>query len=230
MKSLAFLLALCSAAHLATAQATVADDGSFSLVRDGTRIGREDFSIRHIHTTAGAFETITRGVIVTGTHRVTVDLSTDSVGLPLRFQSKTVDDGRTSDSYRAEVFGRRFSARQVRATGESARELMLPPEALVVEDGVLHPLQFVAARGAGVVAAVVPSRGVVVQLSVEDAGPDRVAIALQSIAARKFVIREENGGLVREAWVDASGRLLKVTVPSQNLTAVRDDAPRSSAR
>lgn len=230
MNRIFIFLALCGAGRLAPAQATVADDGSFSMSRDGMRVGREDFSIRHVHTTAGGFETLSRGVVVTGAHRVTVDFSTDSIGLPLRFQSKTVDDGRGGDSYRAEVFGRRFSARMSRASGESARELMLPEGALIVEDGVMHPLQFVVARGAGMVPAVVPSRGVVVSLVVESAGADRVSIALQSIDAQKYVVREGDGGVVREVWIDAAGRMLKVAIPAQRLVAVRDDAPRSATR
>ncbi len=228
----AFLLlaALALDSGFADAQATVVDEGSFTISRAGDRIGREDFSIRHVPTTEGAYETLTRGVVVTGSHRATVDLSTDSVGLPVRFQSKSVDGREAGDSYRAEVSGRRFSARTTRGSGESARELMLPAGALIVEDGVLHPLQFVVSRGPGSVAAIVPARGVVVTLSVEAAGTDRVSIAFQSIEARKFVVREGSNGTVREVWVDAAGRLLKVAIPAQRLVAVRDDAPRATTR
>jgi hypothetical protein len=215
---------------MAAGQSTVADEGSFTISRGGDRIGREDFSIRHVPTTAGAFETLTRGLVVLGTQRLTVDLSADSVGLPARFQSKTTAEGRTGDTYRAEVAGRRLSARSVRSSGESARELLLPDMALLVEDGVLHLLQFVVARGPRTVPAVVPARGVVVTLTVEDAGPDRVAIALQSIAAHKFIVREGTSGVVREVWTDSMGRLLKVAIPAERLVGVRDDAPRPPNR
>lgn len=224
------LAALALVSGSAGGQATVVDEGSFTISRAGDRIGREDFSIRHVPTTEGAYETLTRGVVVTGTRRVTVDLSTDSVGLPVRFQSKSVDGREAGDSYRAEVAGRRYSSRTTRGSGESARELMLPAGALVVEDGVVHPLQFVVSRGPGSVAAIVPARGIVVILSVEAAGTDHVSIALQSIQARKFVVREGADGTVREVWVDAAGRLLKVAIPAQRLVAVRDDAPRATAR
>jgi len=231
MKRTLFAFALAAlGSHAAGAQATLVDDGSFTISRGGDRIGREDFSVRHVPTTAGAFETLTRGVIVSGAHHVTVELSADSTGLPVRFQSKSSDDGRPGDSYRGEVTGRRYSARSVRAAGESARELILPAGALIVEDGVLHLLQFVVARGPGTVPAVVPSRGVVVNLTVEDAGADHVSIALQSIAARKYRVREGSEGAMREVWVDAAGRLLKVAVPSEHTVAIRDDAPRSSSR
>lgn len=228
----AFLLFVAAAlvSRPAGGQATIVDEGSFTISRAGDRIGREDFSIRHVPATEGAYETLTRGVVVTGAHRVTVDLSTDSVGLPVRFQSKSVDGRESGDSYRAEVMGRRYSARTTRGSGESARELMLPAGALIVEDGVVHPLQFVVSRGPGTVAAVVPARGMVVALSVEAAGADRVSIALQSIEARKFVVREGAEGTVREVWVDAAGRLLKVAIPAQRLIAIRDDAPRATTR
>lgn len=230
MKRTLLLLALVAATGTARAQATVADDGSFTISRGGERVGREDFSVRHVPTTAGAFETLTRGVVVVGSRRITVDLSADSSGFPVRFQLKALDDGRATENYRAEVTGRRFSARASRGSGESARELLLPSGALIVEDGILHPLQFVVARGRGVVPAVVPARGVVVSLTVEDAGADRVSIALQSVEARKFVVREGTAGIVREVWIDAAGRLLKVVVPEDHLIAVRDEAPRASPR
>lgn len=221
---------LLLAARFASGQATVVDDGSFTISRNGERIGREDFSIRHVPTTAGAFETLTRGVVVLGGQRITVDLNADSTGLPVRFQARSLVDGRTGDSYRAEVTGRRYSARAVRGTGESARELLLPAGTLVVQDGVVHPLQFVVARGSGTLNVVVPARGVLVTMTVEDAGADHVSIALQSIEARKFVVREGTSGIVREVWTDTQGRLLKVTVPAEQLQAVRDDAPRASGR
>ncbi len=224
------LVALSLAARIAAGQATIVDEGSFTISRGGDRIGREDFSIRHVPTTAGAFETLTRGLVVLGPRRLTVDLSADSIGLPARFQSKTAGEGRTSDTYRAEVAGHRLSARSLRSSGESARELLLPDRCLLVEDGVLHVLQFVVARGPGAVQAVVPARGVIVTLTVEDAGADRVSIALQSIAAHKFIVREGSSALVREVWTDSLGRLLKVAIPSEHLVGVRDDAPRSSTR
>lgn len=229
-RALVSLLLAVTTAGTAQSQATVVDDGSFTISRAGERVGREDFSVRHVPTTAGAFETLTRGVVVAGTRRVTVDLSADSAGFPSRFQAKRVDDGRPVENYRAEVAGRRFSARASRGSGESARELLLPVGALIVEDGILHPLQFVVARGRGTVSAVVPTRGVVVTLTVEDAGQDRVSIALESVEARKFVVREGTAGIVREVWIDAAGRLLKVTVPADQLVAVRDEAPRGSPR
>lgn len=218
------------AAQATEGQVTVVDEGSFTISRGGDRIGREDFSIRHVPTTAGAFETLTRGLVVLGAQRLTVDLSADSIGLPARFQSKSTADGRAGDTYRAEVIGRRYSARALRSSGESAREILLPDAALLLEDGVLHLLQFVVARGPGTVEAVVPARGVVLTITIQDAGADRVAIALQSIDARKFIVKEGTAGRVREVWIDRAGRLLKVSIPAERLLAVRDDAPQAPNR
>lgn len=229
-RPLLLLAATTLATTIVSAQTTIVDDGSFTLVVNGERVGREDFSIRHVPTAAGAYETLTRGVIVSGAHRTTVDLSADSLGHPVRFQSKMADDGRSGDTYRAEVLGRRFSARVVRGNGESARELLIPPGTLLVEDGVLYPLQFVVARGGGSVSAVVPARNRVVTLSVQDAGADRVSIALQTIDARKFIVRDTADESTREVWVDGAGRVLKVAIPALHLVALRDDAPRSAAR
>lgn len=228
------ILAACTAllilASALGAQATVTDEGSFTISRDGNRVGREDFSVRHVPTTAGAFETLTRGVIVLEGQRRTVDLSADSAGLPARFQARLLVDGRASETYRAEVAGRRLSARAMRSSGESARELLLPPGALLVDDDVLHLWQFVVGRRQASVPVVFATRGVVTTVAVDDAGADHVAIALLTIDARKYVLRDTASGEVRELWLDGEGRLLKVALPARHLVAVRDEPPRGPTR
>ena len=94
----------------------------------------------------------------------------------------------------------------------------------------MRPVALVALLLAAMMPAAEPSRGVVVNLAVEDAGTDRIYIALESIDAHKYLVREGSGDFVREVWVDTAGRLLKVTIPSRQLVAVRDDAPRTSPR
>ena len=63
----------------------------------------------------------------------------------------------------------------------------------------------------------------------QDAALRRVVME-HCLTTRRYLVREAGGDLLREVWVDAAGRLLKVSIPSQQLVAVRDDAPRSAAR
>ena len=47
----------------------------------------------------------------------------------------------------------------------------------------------------------------------------------QVLQAQHLTIRE-SGGAEREVWVDAAGRVLRVSIPSLGVLAVRDDPPR----
>ena len=114
--------------------------------------------------------------------------------------------------------------RVVSGRAASANGTVVEQLAVTVQGAVLE------AEASGRVMAVVPARGVVVGLTVEEGGADRVAIALASIDARRFVVREDAGGVVREVWVDREGRVLKVAIPAMRIVAVRDEAPRSVTR
>jgi len=60
---------------------------------------------------------------------------------------------------------------------------------------------------------------------VADAGTEKISIGGTPIDARHFTIADP-GGANREVWADASGRLLKVSIPSRGIVALRDDPPR----
>lgn len=63
---------------------------------------------------------------------------------------------------------------------------------------------------------------------VEAAGSEAFAIGLSEIQARRFTVRTDaDNTVLYEAWVDPSGRLLRVRIPGESLEAVRDEAPPS---
>src|SRR5689334_7417765 len=73
------------------AQVVVVDEGILTISVAGERVGREDFSIRR-NVTEGGF--IAQGNVLRGDSRATVALSTDSSGLPIRFQIERFVAGR----------------------------------------------------------------------------------------------------------------------------------------
>jgi hypothetical protein len=118
------------------------------------------------------------------------------------------------------------SASVKNARGESANEFVVSQGALVIDDEVFHQYYFLTRRKTlGPVSVIVPRRNTQVTMRVSDAGADKVTIGGATLDARHYTIADP-GGADREVWADASGRLLKVAIPSRGVVALRDDPPR----
>jgi hypothetical protein len=207
------------------AQATVVDEGTFSILLDGTRVGREDFSIRRARGTSG--DLVAQANRLAGEVRRTLALTTDSAGAPLRFQMETRD----ADSRLLSVEGERqrgiWSGRTIRADGESARELRLGPDTFIAEPGLVHHLWFLVRFGEGrPVTMFAPSELTRSRVVIEEQAPDRVSLGLRELVARRWVVRDvDTGATVWEIWTDPTGRLLRALNTPLSLEAVRDDPP-----
>jgi len=206
------------------AQVVVVDEGIFTITVGGTRVGREDFSIRR-SLVDGALTA--QGNVLRTDSRSAVVLSTDSTGLPQRFQYDRFVGGRISESTSGEYRRGLWSGRAVNPKGESAREFRLPDVVVAADDGVIHHawflLEFV---GTGPVPMLRPRGLTVGPVSVERTGEDTVLFGLERYEAVRWTIREGVGGpVLREVWADAQGRLLRVRVPAADLEATRDEPP-----
>lgn len=222
----ALLVAAIAPATL-VAQVVIVDDGTFSLFQGGERIGREDFSIRATRGALGsAF--VAQGNLLTGERRISVALSADSGGGPVRFQLEARVGTTVVESYAGERQRGIWSGRSVHANGESAREIRLQNAFIVAEPGIFHQMWFVVRFGEGrAVTLFLPrtlgQRGV----SVQEVAPDRLVVGARELAARHWEIRPVEGGdVLWEVWTDAQGRLLKVRVASDGIEAIRDEPPR----
>lgn len=218
------LLALLGAP--AGAQVTSLDEGSFTITRAGTRIGREDFSIRS-SATSGQPMLVAHGVVALGTRRIEPSQNADTSGAVLNYNTTVKDGGRNVVNYMGKLARDHYQARSLRQEGESSREFRLPPGTVAVEDDVLHQLWFIARRGPGATVPVLaPLRNAVEQVHVELVGTEQVIVDAHEFAARHLRLRTEGSGVVREVWVDSAGRLLQVAIPATKVVAVRDDPPR----
>jgi hypothetical protein len=224
---------VAAAIALATAQPAGAqivslDEGSLTLVRDGERAGREDFSIRSAPGSAsGGIVLVGQGNIIMATRRFAAALNADTTGFPLRYQTELKVDGRITESYSGLTTRDHFASRAQRENGESAREFRLPSGTVLAEDNVVHQLWFIVRRGNGAtVPVLVPGRSVVESVAVELLGTERLALDSREFDARHFRLTTAPGGATRDVWIDASGRLLKVVIPSLKLVAVRDETLR----
>jgi hypothetical protein len=225
MKTLT-LVALAAAVLSDSARAQVAtlDEGSFTVTIKGDRVAREDFRIRKTPGGQAGSEVVATSTASYGSRRVVSQLQSDSLGAPNRYVLE-VKDAAESERFEGAVGRNRVSARVRNARGESANEFMVSPGAIVIDDEVFHQYYFLTRRPAGSVSVIVPRRNTQVVMRIADAGSDKVTIGGTSLDARHFTIADP-GGADREVWADASGRLLKVAIPSRGVVALRDDPPR----
>ena len=207
------------------AQVNTLDEGSFTISRGGTTIGREQFKIVTTPGAGGA-TFVASATVSYQDRRLSPAMRTSPTGAPLAYQIEVKVGTETRESLRGQIGRGRFSARLQTPQGESAREYIVADGALILDEDVFHQYFFVALRGAsGAVPVVVPRRNVQVTMQVEARGDGQVKLGAQSLAARHLVLTEA-GGEERHIWVDSANRVLKVEIPGRGITALRDDPPR----
>lgn len=208
------------------AQVVVVDEGTFSLSVAGTRIGREDFSIRAARG-GGTGAWVAQANVLIGEQRRTLLLNADSLGQPVRVQLETREANTVVGSFAGDRERGIWSGRRMEGGRESAREFRLAPDTFAAEAGVVHHLWFVVRFGEGrVVTLLSPSGPSQQQVVLEEQAPTRIALGLREIVARHWVLRPSVGGIpLWEVWTDAAGRLLRAVQPATSLEALRDDPP-----
>jgi len=209
-----------------SAQVATLDEGSFTITVSGERVGREDFRIRSTPGAAGP-EIVATANVSYSTRRVLAQMRADSAGVPSRYVVEVKEGQSTEERVDGSVFRGRVSARLKTSRGESANEIVASPGALVIDDDVFHQYYFITRRKSpsGPVSVIVPRRNTQVTMRVADAGTEKLTIGGSTLDARRFTVSDP-GGADREVWADATGRLLKVAIPSKGIMALRDDPPR----
>lgn len=208
------------------AQVTVLDEGTFTHNVNGTRLGREDFSIRAARSAPGAVY-VAQANVLAGENRRTVVLNADSLGGPVRFQLES----REANAVVGTVVGERqrslWSGRIVTERRESARELRLPDDVFIAEPGVVHALWFVLRFGRErEVMLFSPSGPTQQAVRLTQGAPDSVAVAGRMLAAERWMLTAAaDSALLWEVWTDRSGRILRARHPASGLDALRDDPP-----
>jgi len=222
-------VAILTAAVLATpwglrAQVTTVDEGSFTIYRGAASIGRETFTIRR-NASPGGDVFVASATVQLDEQHISPALRTDGTGAPLAYQVEVRKGSQVQERLSGQVGRGRFSARVKTPRGESAKEYIVSDGALVLDDDVFHQYYFLALENrTGTVPVIVPRRNVQLAMRVESAGSDRVSVGGDPIMARHIKLTEPSGA-VRDLWVDAQGRVLKVQLGAQGLTAVRDEPP-----
>lgn len=219
------MCALAAQAMPARAQ-TIVDEGTFSILSAGTRVGRETFVIRRLAgppTTAGYQA---GGTILYADHRLTPNLTTDANGLPVTFTLDTRTGTLRASRVSAQFSRGRFTLRTQTRSGESAREVVLPPGTVLLSPDIIHEYFFIplAARQSQV-SILDPEQGTQTVQQITDSGPEQISIGGRQLDAHELTITDTHGA-TRLIWLDSQGRVLRVEIPDRQLVAVRDDPPR----
>ncbi|MEP6689863.1 MAG: hypothetical protein ABJD07_01835 [Gemmatimonadaceae bacterium] len=218
------LVAVSVPAGAARAQSSVVDEGSFVLTKGGTRVGREDFVIRRIRSSAPDMMQVS-GTVAVGDRRLAPAMESDSDGVPIRYQLEERRGGQLEESLRAQFSRGRAIVHSRAKSGEATREFAVPDGALLLDDDVFAHYYFLARAGrAGGVPVVVPRRNALLTVRVEQRGRERLDIGGTAIQARELALVDA-AGAQRRVWVDDRGRVLKV-IDDRGLMAVREDPPR----
>jgi hypothetical protein len=226
----AALVASLPATPLA-AQVTTVDEGSFSITRNGAPAGREEFSIRKTPGGEGGAVYVASATVAYDGRRLSPALRADATGSPLAYQVEVKVGSEVQERLTGQVGRGRFSALTKTPRGESAKEYVVSDGALILDDDVFHQYFFVAQSsrvGGSTVAVVVPRRNAQLAMRVDERGGESVTVGGRALSARHLVLREgaAPGGAERDVWVDAQGRVLKVSIPSRGIVALRDEPPR----
>lgn len=221
------LIGLGAAAHSGAAQGVrTLDRGSFTITVNGTRAGREDFTISSTPV-AGGVEYLSRATVSLGERRLNPKLMSDSGGKPSRYEVDVRGTSGTTERWMGGIVRGRVAAKMENPRGVQEREYVVADGALLLDDDVYHQYYFVVQRASrGIVPVVIPRRNIQVMLKVSPGETAQVSIGTATIDARHFVLTEPTG-TTREVWVDATGRVLKVSIPDKGIIAIRDDPPGS---
>ena len=215
-------LALILAAVPADAQVRILDEGSFTLYRNGDRVGREDFSIREAPGADGQV-LVAQATVAIGQRRIAPGVNADTTGFPTRYQREVRDSGVLIETYSGVTAGGLYSSRLVSPVGESSREFRLPRGTVAADDDIIHQLWFITRRGPGATVPVLaPRRNAVDQVRVERVAAERISIDLREFQTTHLAIHTVATGTVRDVWVDNAGHIIKASIPAIGLVALRD--------
>lgn len=224
--ALALVLAAgTAAAPRASAQTAVLDEGSFRLSIRGTPVGTETFTIRRSGSGANA-TTVAQGRIVLDSGEQTqAVLELQGAGLrPAAYQIEVRGGNRQNITGRAA--GNRFRATIVSNAGEQMREYLVSENAVILDDGVAHQHYFIAVAvgEGGRVPVIVPRQNRQVTAQVRVSGSESIQVAGRQVSARRISI-EISGLDPRTVWVDAQNRVLRLSIPDQDMLAERTALP-----
>jgi hypothetical protein len=206
-----------------SAQQRELDRGVLLITRGGETIGREEFVlVRGSSGTPGL-----SGFTVTSTVVYPADRPETSVGATVEFGADSVPTMSRYEIGNGEVVrvvmglgARRITVRTLTRGGESAREYPARERHLVMDDSVFATHAVAPGAAARATRSVTLSgvRGAAV-LRIVDHGMEPTTVGPAQLVLHHLTVNSPTGA--RDLWYDAEGRLMKLVIPTRNLTVIR---------
>jgi hypothetical protein len=114
---------------------------------------------------------------------------------------------------------RRITVRNRTSAGESAGQYPRSERVLLVDDSFLSVFILLPGAASGSVTLFYPRTGRSSQAPLEDHGTEATMVANDERQLKHFTLGA--GALLRHLWYDSRGRLIKIEIPSDDLTAIR---------
>jgi hypothetical protein len=210
---------------LAVLQAPL-DEGTFVVREDTVEVARESFRLNHGRLARGGIGwTLATTIRYDRTRPVVVlspilDVTADTLPATLQYD---VADPRQPVRILGELGRGRFTVRFVARTTERAREFPAGGRPVVLDDSVFVLYLFAAWRAAAdpsQLTAIVPRGLRRDAVEIQDQGLAPTTVNHASVTLRHVTV---SGGpnQVVHLWLDGTGRLMKVEIPSRRLSAER---------
>ncbi len=229
----AAVIVVAPAARLPAQTSAMIDVGSFSISRNGERVGREQFSIRSLQGPDGQVVTELRAEASLEGKRLAYRLEVDSLGQPLRYAVEIRNGAELQVRLGGQRVRGRFATLSRGNSGEAAREYRLLEGVRVLDEGAVHqyaallePLRGMTPGQVREMPLLVPleNRQTTIRILLES-GDDAVTIAGSKRSANRWRMTVADGE-PHYVWTDADGKLLRITATSSGFDALRDDVPR----
>ncbi len=205
------------------AQGRTIDEGAFIITRKGAPTQTESFKISRMDSD----RIQATGQINSGDERVSSSLVVDTLGTPISYLFLVKTRGATTQTILAATGGHRLSlSSSDNRSNESMKEFpLVPGKTLLLDDLLAHQLYFVAlGQRTGEIHMIQPRTGRREIGTLTGKGLEPIEIGGRSVTATHYSL--VSGSTAREFWVDASGRVLVVAIPSEGFRATREELPR----
>lgn len=204
-------------------QTRLVDQGTFVVLEGGSPVLTESFRISR----GDGGTIVATASHMAGGEQTATSLTTDSLGTPLRYELRVRKQGASVMDLIAIAGAGRLRSRASTAEGnELTKEyLLVPGTSVILDHDVLHQLYFLPlGHRSGSVQVIEPRTSRTTRATLAAKGFEPIQVAHRSVTATHYSLSGPAGHY--EFWVDAQGRLLRVDVPAEGLSATREELPR----
>ncbi len=222
LQLLSFVLAvpLCTFSPMLEAQSKILDQGQFLIYRGSDIVGREEFVVRRGRATSGSGYSIASASFhppdtLTPSATWGLELGPDSQPTAARIDVNRGD----SPSVFVRFEPRRITVRTVTPSGESARQFPAAGRALVMDELFISGYLIPPGLADGTIILFRPRTSLRLAATLKDDGMQQTLVDGRNRSLRHFTL--ESTAETQHIWFDERGRLIKIEIPSEDLTAVR---------